>query len=417
MITLRLWIDGIVALGWGYLADRFNRKNLLRINGALTGSLIMVNAFLPVGGGLDSYVFWLVFRGFIGGVMSGGGPNSNSLASDLLSSNEKSRYFGYSSISWQGTQVVGMILSAVMFSTGYWQLFYIVSGASFLAYTAFITVDFTEPPRAKTRDEIKNIVGNINVEYKYKMTKETIKDTVLRPTNMLAFAEGIFTSLLFGIIDLVWLPYIQSPPRNISPLGTSIFILIFGIPGAFAGSLVFGRLSDKAGGKNLKRRVLFLATSLIMALVLVFVAFTLPLPELTETEGKHIATMFAYPVFIVFGIVMFFMRANFSIFTVNQPPIIQEINLPEFQGQMASLGQLVEIFSYGTGPLIAGIVLSALNNDYQLAIQHISLIAIPGVAMWFIAIKWVEQDRARVRSILEHRAREMKIQSDLENEA
>nr|MDO8086020.1 MFS transporter [Candidatus Sigynarchaeum springense] len=411
LITARLWMDGIAAvLLWGPLADRFDRRKLHMFNSAVTGSLVLANAFLPVGDGLSSYHAWLALRMVIGGFMSGGGPLGNSLSSDIAKSGEKSQYFGYSSIVWQVVQIGSMILSAFMFSTGeLWRLFFVISSGMFFAMTLFLGFSFKEPARAATHDSFTKIIGNTEgVKYDYRLKRDTIKDTILRPTNILAFSEGIFTSILFGIIDLIWLPYIQSPPRNISPLVTSIFMLVYGVPGAILGAYVFAKISDKYGAKRLRNRVLIIASSLLGSMVLILVAFSLPLPAFTEAQGADASQMFAYPVFVVFGVLMLVMRATFSIFGVNQPPILQEVNLPEAQGQIASLGQLVEIFSYGSGPLLAGVVLVAFAYEYQAAIQVVSLVAMPGICMWFLAVIWVERDQARIKRIVEARARELK---------
>jgi MFS family permease len=410
LITARLWVDGVAALFWGWLADKCNRRKLHMFNSAATGSLVLANAFLPVGGGFSSYYAWLVTRILIGAFMSGGGPLGNSLSSDLAKSEEKSQFFGYSSIVWQVVQVGSMVLSAFMFSTGeLWRLFFVISAGMFFSMTLFLGMCFKEPARAGTHASFTKIIGDTKgIKYDYKLTWDTVKDTMLRPTNILAFSEGIFTSLLFGIIDLIWLPYIQSPPRNISPSATSIFMLVYAVPGAILGAYVFGKISDKYGAKRLRNRVLIIATSLLGSMVLILVAFFLPLPTFTEEQGADVAYMFTYPVFIVFGGLMLVMRATFSIFAVNQPPILQEINLPEAQGRIASLGQLVEIFSYGSGPLLAGAVLVAFSQNYQAAIQVVALIALPGICMWFLAMIWVEKDQARIKRIVEARARDLK---------
>ncbi len=414
LITARLWMDGAAAMFWGYLADRFDRRKLHMVNSAATGSLVLANAFLPVGGGFASYYSWLALRMLIGAVMSGGGPIGNSLVSDIARSKEKSQYFGSSSIVWQVVQIVSMVVSAFMFSTGdLWRLFFIISAAMFFSMTTFLGVLFKEPARAATHESFTKVIGNMEgVKYDYHLTWDTVKDTIFRPTNILAFSEGIFTSILFGIIDLIWLPYIQSPPRNISPMATSVFILIYGVPGAILGSYVFAKISDKYGAKRLRNRVLIIASSLLGSMVLIIVAFTLPLPPFTKEQGADVSQMFAYPVFVVFGVLILVMRATFSIFGVNQPPILQEINLPEAQGRIASLGQLVEIFSYGSGPLLAGVVLVAFSQDYQAAIQVVSLIAMPGICMWFLAVIWVEKDQARIKRIVEARARDLKHKAE-----
>jgi MFS family permease len=367
---------------------------------------------MPVGGGDGSYVAWLVIRVMIGMVMSGGGPTTNSLSTDLLQSNEKSQYFGYSSIVWQITQIGAMVFSAVMFSIeSLWRVYFWIAGAMFLCQAVLTALRFQEPRRASKHESFTRIMGDLDLKYEYGLTSESIKATILKPTNMLVFAEGIFTNMLFGIIDLVWLPYIQSPPRNVSPFTSSVFILVYGVPGALLGSLVFSKLSDKIGAKRLRNRVSIIAWSLLGSMGLIFLAFIVPLPDLTVAEGNTIGSMFEYPVFFVFGILLMFMRCTFSIYGVNQPPVIQEINLPEAQGRLASMNQLLEIFSYGAGPLLAGIVLEFFQNNYQLSIQVTALIALPGIAMWFLAYFWIEKDQARVKQIIENRAKDLKAKA------
>ena len=417
MITFRLWVDGLMALLWGFLVDRLPRKTLFSINATVTGGLVFLNATLPVGGGINHYLIWLFTRMCIGAFMSGGGPNIQSLSNDLLQSNQRSQFFGNMAIAWNGLQVAGMILSAFLFSLGFWRFFYIISGSLFIIQGMLLLFWFKEPKRASGHESFKQLFGEMDVNYKYKLNKDTIKETIFSKTNMLVFVEGIFTSILFGIIDLISLPYIQSEPRNISPFASSIFMLIFGVPGVLVGSLLFAKVSDKFGAKNLKNRIYLIIFSLLSAMIMIFIAFSLPLPTFSIEEGANIpflmGVVFSNGIFLLFGIVMFFMRSLFSIYATNQPPIIQEINLPEAQGQIASWNQLVEIFSYGAGPLLAGSVLSFLNNDYQLSIQIISLIALPGITMWFLALRWIENDKNRIKKILETRVKEMRSANKL----
>lgn len=408
LITVRLWVDGFMALFWGRMTDkakRPTRKTLFTINGVGCGMFILLNGFLPVGGGSGDYAWWILTRVCTGAFMSGGGPAMQSLSSDLLDASEKSRFFGLTSVCWQVTQIGSMVLSAFMFSIGLWRLFFIVSGVLFLVHAILLQVTFKEPQRAATNPSFKLLLASKdpNASYDFTLTRETVKSTIFAPTNMLVFFEGIFTSVLFGIIDLLTLPYIQSPPRNISPFSTSIFMLVFGVPGALFGSLFFARLSDKAGKKDIKNRVKLIVSSLLSSVLFIMIVFSLPLPALSIEQGANPATMFAYPVFIVFGVFMFLMRSTFSIFAINQPPIVQSINLPEAQGTIASWNQLLEIVSYGAGPVLAGLALGVMGNDYQLAIQVVALVAMPGIAMWLLSLRWIDKDVARIARIVDER--------------
>ena len=84
------------------------------------------------------------------------------------------------------------------------------------------------------------------------MNRDTIKSTIFAPTNIIAFAEGIFTTIMLVIPDFLFIPYIQSDPFNISSFSSSIFMIMFGLPGGLLGSLAFAKISDKLAEKNIK---------------------------------------------------------------------------------------------------------------------------------------------------------------------
>ncbi|MHA1472178.1 MAG: hypothetical protein ACTSQW_03670, partial [Promethearchaeota archaeon] len=90
---------------------------------------------------------------------------------------------------------------------------------------------------------------------------------------------------------------------------------------------------------------------------------------------------------------------------VNQPPVLQEINLPEAQGQIVSWNQFLENIGYGLGPLIAGIFISAFGQNYQISAVIIAVFVIPGIILWGLSLKWYPSDKNKIKKILEERAR------------
>jgi MFS family permease len=409
MITIRLWIDGLMALFWGYLVDRYNRKKIFSINCGMTGILVMINGFLPIGGGNQNYIFWVIIRACIGVFMSGGGPNTQSLSSDLLSKAERSQFFGLVSIVWAVVQVCAMIISAFMFQYGYWRVYFYIASSIYLVLAAYLIFYFQEPKRGIQEQALAEVLANDEIKYHYKLNKETVRDTLFSKTNLLVFAEGIFSNVFFGVLDLVLLPYIQSPPRNISPGNTSIFMLIFGIPGALIGSIILARLSDNWGKKNIKNRITLIIISLASAYLIVMGLFLIPLPALTPDQGSQFSIIFEFPIFFWLGLIIFFSRLSFGVFTINQPAVILEINLPEAQGTVRSWGQLVEIASYGSGPLIAGFMLTYFDQDYFGVVFRVFLLTLPGILMWMITYKTIYKDQARIQTILKTRAEELTL--------
>ena len=266
---------------------------------------------------------------------------------------------------------------------------------------------FQVPKRGIQEKELRDVLEESEVEYEYRINKDTMKSTLLSPTNLFIFLEGIFTNVFFGVLNLVILPYIQSPPKNISPSNSSLFILIFGVPGALFGTLYLAKLSDKYGSKNIKSRITFIIISISSSFLFFVLLFVLPLPNLTPAEGNNMGILFDYPIFWLMGIILFFSRTVMSVFRINQQPLIQEINLPEAQGTIRSWNQLVEIASFGSGPVIAGWLLENSNNDYLGSMLQMTWFIIPGILFWFFTYKTVERDKNRISNILHDRAVEL----------
>jgi predicted MFS family arabinose efflux permease len=110
----------------------------------------------------------------------------------------------------------------------------------------------------------------------------------------------------------------------------------------------------------------------------------------------------------VMGALFFTSRSIFSLYIVNQSPVIQQINLPEAQGQIVSWNQFLEQFGRGIGPLLCGILLVFTSTNYQITVIVVILCIIPGVILWLLAIKWFPKDRTQIKNILKERAELLK---------
>ncbi|MFW9867057.1 MAG: hypothetical protein ACFFEN_13255 [Candidatus Thorarchaeota archaeon] len=72
--------------------------------------------------------------------------------------------------------------------------------------------------------------------------------------------------------------------------------------------------------------------------------------------------MVSLPAFWILGLIAFFVRSVLGLYNINQPPILQEINLLEAQGKISSANQFLESIGSGTGPIKAGSVLLFFNQ-------------------------------------------------------
>ncbi len=271
-------------------------------------------------------------------------------------------------------------------------------------YTGF---SLTEPKRAAQTEGIKQIIQTSEITYQYQINKETLRSTMLSKTNLVALIEGLFTCIFFKMTENLIIPYIQTPPHNISPFNTMIILIGFGFPGALMSQLLLAKKTDKIGKKKPIIRIKFIIISLIACFFIVFIYFFLPFPQLMPDEGSNIAIIFKFPLIWIAGILIFSQRSIRGIYNINQPPILQEINLPEAQGQIRAWNQFLESLGNGFGPLLGGLILSLLNHNFQLAALISIIIALPGVLAWILALKFYQKDKERIQVIINKRTEQL----------
>lgn len=205
----------------------------------------------------------------------------------------------------------------------------------------------------------------------------------------------------------------MTSPHNLSPIVTGVFIVVYGIFGRIIGQIVLSRLSDKVAERKGVRRIYFIIISLIGGSITFVLMFFVPIPYLTESQGANIGFFFTLPVSFMMGILIFSSDAVSSLYAVNQPPVIQEINLPEGQGQIVSWNQFLEHIGYGLGPIIAGVFISALGQNYQVSAIIITIFVIPGTILWILSLKWYPQDIKKIKAILKERAGILKNRKEI----
>ncbi len=407
LVGISTYISAISGILFGTLADRYSRKILMSITEIIFGLGYMLNAFVAQGLGMQTYSFFLIFSLIRGFATGGFWPLINSFGNDSTKEDQRSRFFGTLQASFQLFQIVGMVISAVMFQNLLWREYFLIIGIIYISFGILILAIGKEPKRASTHKELSEVLLNKDVFYEYKLNWETIKSTIFSPTNIIAFVEGIFTTIMLMIPDFLFVPYIQSDPHNISPFASSIFMIMFGLPGGLVGALAFAWIADRLAKKNIKNRVYMIAISIIGLFGFYIGLFFLPLPHLTTAQGNNMGLLLTFPVLWMLGIIALIARAVVGLWNINQPPILQAINLPEAQGTISSANQFLEAIGSGTGPILAGTVLALFNNNYQLTVGITMGLGIIGGMLWLLATRWINNDVNRISEILKKRSIEL----------
>jgi len=416
MIGSSMFSAAFSGIFFGYLADKYSRKNLYVISVTFYGIGLILTGFTPIGLGNMSFYFFvatLIIQGIFSGAFN---PIETSFVNDKVEQSMRSKFYGSINAVFQLAQIIGMLFSSLLFQNLLWRQFYWILGSLIVVEGILIAFKTQEPKRGIQQEELKEVLNSSNIEYTYQLTKETTRKTIFRSTNIIAFIEGIFTTVLLAIPDFLLIAYVTGPPHNIAPFTITIFMLMTGLPGAIIGSLLFAKISDRLAEKNFKLRVYLIIVSLVGMFGLFLVIFMLPLPNFSPNEGKNIIIIFINPEILALGAVAFLAKMILTIYSINQPPILQKINLPEAQGKISSANKFLESIGSGLGPMITGFLLINFNQNFQLTVLVSVLIGMIGCMVWLFGARSINKDIQRISSILDKRAAELKEKNQITKE-
>jgi MFS family permease len=404
LISSMFLSNSLAGLLFGRLIDKYSRTKILFSIAMVRGFSMIMLSLTIIGNGISSWFYFYIFTFIIGLSAGGNYPTIASLSDDLIPLNYRSRFFGIRNIVRSVFQLLGFILTGYLIEVGLWRLFFILSGLSLILTGLMMYLNIPEPKRGEQRKELTEVLANGNVSYNFQLNLKMMRKTILSKTNLVALIEGIFTSVFMGSLTILFLPYIQTSPHNFSPLVTSIFFALFGLTSGLILKLILAKLSDKYSKRKDIRRIYFIIIALLFGASAFVLLFYLPLPHLNVEEGKNILLFFSFPMIWVVGIIETLASSVSSLYEFNQPPLLQEINLPEAQGQIISLNRLLENIGWGLGPLIIGILINISGENYQLVALFIGIFALPGIILWILSIKWYKKDKKTISDILEKRA-------------
>ncbi|TXT59974.1 MAG: Arabinose efflux permease family protein [Promethearchaeota archaeon] len=412
--TTLAWSGAFSGLLFGRIIDKYSRKNIIILISIFRGISMFLLGFAVEGAGLTTWGYFMLFIAIFGAFSGGTWPAVISISNDVVPKAKRSRFFGVYEIVRNTTNIFGWLFTTALVQLGFWREYFWFIGIAILIGGVLFTFTIDEPKRGSQQEELYHVLKDGTVEYNYEIDLEMIRRTMLSKTNMVALIEGIFTWILMSSLNFMILNYVQTPPINIAPFSTSVFLITFGLTGGLIGQLILARLSDRLAEKKPIVRLPIIVIAIVGGLITFALFFFLDWPHLTVEEGKDVLYLMSLPTIWIMGGLFFASRSVFSLYLVNQSPVLQEINLPEAQGQIISWNQFLEAFGRGIGPIICGALLLITSKNYQITVLFIVLCIIPGVVLWIAAVRWYPDDKEQIREILEDRARELQKEKEQE---
>ena len=404
LYTTLSWSGSFAGLIFGRLIDKYSRKKIIIVISLFRGFSMLFLGFAVYGGEGNTWWYFFTFIALFGFFAGGSWPAINSLSNDVVPRDHRSRFFGIYQIVLNTTNIIGWLIATYLVQIGLWRVFFWGIGLFILLGGLIFAIHNEEPKRGVQQEELYHVLQDDSIEYDFQIDKQMMRKTMLSRTNVVALIEGIFTCILMSSLNFLILNYVQNPPYNLAPFSIGVFMVVFGLTGGLVGQIFLSRVSDKIAVKNPVRRLPIIGIAIIGGLVTFALFFFIPWVPLTPEQGKNISYIMTIPTMWVMGALFFTSRSIFSLYIVNQSPVIQQINLPEAQGQIVSWNQFLEQFGRGIGPLLCGILLVFTSTNYQITVLIVCLCIFPGVILWILAMRWFPVDRENIKTILTKRA-------------
>jgi len=397
LVTAQMGASAAACLIFGILADRKTRKNmvLIALTFWLTGLLLITFAF--------NYYMLLIGQLLLGFGSGGYIPVIQAVIGDATPVEKKGQVYGWSSILWSLGFFSGILFGSV-FSPN-WQLPFLISAIPLIILTVLYWIRGTSFKVGRHEEELKEVFAKDKAYiYDYRVSWKSFKGILKNKTNVLVFIEGISSVFGISMILLYFFPFLEEGPAKISPMIVGLVMLLVIFPVEFGGILLWGKIGDRLVGKFPRIRVLLIALCFTITVPLFTLAFWTKGSPAAETTTLWAA--FTNPGILLFIILFALGEFFIVIYSPNQPPIINAINLPETQGSVFALNRFVEELGGALGPLVIGIIFEATAQDYSLAMTLGMMFMIPGTICWWIIMKTYMGDRTSVQITLSERARQ-----------
>lgn len=245
METLRNITQTVSAPFWGYMADRYNRKNVLIFGTGIWGIWTILVGLVP------NFSSMLVIRAISGLGLGCLMPATFSLLGDHYAQNQRGRALGVIGLVGALGNIVGVIALGFVATPELWRWGFIGLGLASVLTGVIIFLLVEELPRGSAEPELAGLI-NEESQRKYKINVRDMLSTLRIPTIWAAILQGITGSMPWVILTVFFINWMVtelgyantitfSHDRGSAPI---VFALI--VVGVAAGNLVGGYIGDYA---------------------------------------------------------------------------------------------------------------------------------------------------------------------------
>jgi MFS family permease len=405
-------VTAVTAVGWGYLADQRDRKNLLLLGTVIWASALALSGFTTSFGGL--LLLQVVAGVGLGSIASVG----FSVVSDFVAPRRRGLAMSFWGLSQGIGTLIGSLLASQTGAVDHRTPFLILAAAGFL-FSVFFLFAF-DPPRGFKEPELATL-HEAGETYDYRIDAGQLSDLSKVRTNRWLVLQGLTAQIAYG--SLIWVPllyqekviaegYSQATGQQVGGL----FAALFSIGALF--SILAGHLGDRWQRRNLSGRAYVSSIGILGAIPFFLLFFWVPLRGLQVTDGGSTVTLVGEVLLSVFTnpwVAVAFVSALIALaLTSADSPnwfaLITDVNVPEHRGTVFGAGNLVNGVGRALGAGLTTVTAETLGKSIAppfnlvVSLSFFQVFFLPTGWCYWKASKTCPDDIRAVRSTLAARS-------------
>ncbi len=336
-ISLAFWVvGGVVALSIGYLADIRSRKRLL------VGVILLGEIPCLLTGFVHSFPQLLVLRALTGIGIGGALPLTFSLLGDFFPAERRAAASAYLGLAMGLGIASGQLLAGFLGPRYGWRLPFVLVALPNFVLAALFAWRVNEPPRGRREEALQDLLAH-GLAYTATMNRRELRRLFRVPTNVLAFVQGIFGTVPWGVF-YIYLNDFYAQEKGYSVEQATLIVMVIG-----AAAILGGWLGGLAGNALYNRRPAYLPLFCGAATL----AGVVPTALLINYAPAPLNPSLLPP--MLFGVFSGFLVA---VTGPNIRAILLNVNVPEARGTIFSFFNLSDDLGKGLGPfVISGLIL------------------------------------------------------------
>lgn len=375
LFSISLFIATMLYPLWGFLYDKYSRKNLVSLAALIWGSTTWINALSKV------FPQFFITR-ILTTIDDAAPPGINSLVADYFEPKDRGKAMGIINASGPLGAILGTAIPLMIINAGLnWRNAFFITGTIGIITSLIIYFFIKDVPRGTSEPELSGkLISDI-----YKAKLSDLKMLLKNKSLLLLYAQGFFGVFPWNALSFWIITYLVMERKFTSEL--IMITMIAWLLAMIIGNIIAGYLSDFLFKRTKRGRAIHGAIVVFFSALLIYLAMS------SET----------FESFFFFGILTAF---EIPMAGPSVSAAITDITEPELRGSAAAWLRFFENIGSSISPALVGTI--SMGRTLGFAITLISTLTWIICGIFFISLALIiTRDIDRLRNIIRKRAEEI----------